>query len=242
MFKIEVLQEKPWYLQLAAFLGVTLLIYGVFWYFVTSGTRAETSEIEAQVAQLQSANAGAVVASQRLNEFKATYARAQADYEDLKALLPEQRELTMVLQNVQDRARGHLLTLRRFTPKDEVQQDFYTGKPVEVEVTGTYNDVGQFFAQLASYQRIVSITDFKVMKLGGDAPGQDKKDGKTVSAQFLLTAYYISPEKLQPATPAPAGQPAAPATAAQPAANPASPTQAATQASNAASNAATAGK
>ena len=145
MLKIEVLQEKPWYLQLAAFTVVALLIYGVFWYFVTSGTRAETSDIEAQVAQLQSANAGAQIASQRLNEFKANYARAQADYEDLKALLPEQRELTMVLQNVQDRARGHL-TVRRFTPKDEVQQDFYTGKPVEVEVTGNYNDVGQFCA------------------------------------------------------------------------------------------------
>ncbi|HST53893.1 MAG TPA: type 4a pilus biogenesis protein PilO [Pyrinomonadaceae bacterium] len=236
MLKIEVLQEKPWYLQLAAFFGVALLLYGVFWYFVTSGTRAETSDIEAQVAQLQSSNAGAVVASQRLNEFKATYARAQADYEDLKALLPEQREITMVLQNVQDRARGRL-TLRSFTPKDEVQQDFYTGKPVEVDVTGTYNDVGQFFAQLASYQRIVSITDFKVTRLGSDAAGQDKKDGKTVNAQFTLTAYYISPEKLQPA--APAGQPAAPAAAA-PAANPASPTQAAGQASNAASNAATA--
>src|SRR5947209_17006327 len=183
MLKIEVLQEKPWYLQLAAFGGVALLVYAFFWYFITKGVRDETRDIETQVAQLESANAGAVVASQRLNEFKATYARAQADYEDLKALLPEQRELTMVLQNVQDRARGHLLTLRRFTPKDEVQQDFYTGKPVEVEVTGTYNDVGQFFAQLASYQRIVSITDFKVTKLGGDAHGQDKKDGKTVSEQ-----------------------------------------------------------
>lgn len=239
MFKIEVLQEKPWYLQLAAFFAVALLIYGVFWYFVTSGTRAETSDIEAQVAQLQTANAGAVVASQRLNEFKATYARAQADYEDLKALLPEQREITMVLQNVQDRARGHFLSLRRFTPKDEVQQDFYTGKPVEVEVTGTYNDVGQFFAQLAAYQRIVSITDFKVEKLGTAAAGQNAQntqDGKTVNAQFLLTAYYISPEKMQSAAPAPNAQTAAPA-----AANPANPTQAATQAANAA-NAANAGK
>ena len=230
MLKLEALQEKPWYLQAALFGGVALLVYGAFWYFITSGTRAETASVEAQVAQLRSANAGAQIASQRLNEFKANYARAQADFEDLKALLPEQRELTMVLQNVQDRARGHL-TVRRFTPKDEVQQDFYTGKPVEVEVTGNYNDVGQFFAQMASYQRIVSITDFKLTKLK-DPKGQDKQDGKTVDAQFLLTAYYVSPEKLQPAAPAPAGQPAAAA--------PKNPMQSAGQAANAASNAPTA--
>ena len=112
MLKLDALQEKPWYMQLAAFGGVALLVYGAFWYFVTSGTRAETHEIEAKVEQLARANAGAVVASQRLNEFKASYERAKADYEDLKALLPEQRELTMVLQNVQDRARGRL-TLRK---------------------------------------------------------------------------------------------------------------------------------
>lgn len=203
MLKLDALQEKPWYVHLAVFGGAALLVYGAFWYFVTSGTRAETQAIEAQVEELARANAGAVVASQRLNEFKASYERAKADYEDLKALLPEQRELTMVLQNVQDRARGRL-TLRKFTPKDEVQQDFYTGKPVEVEVTGNYNSLGQFFAQMASYQRIVSITDFKVTKLK-DKPGGAKPDVQTVTAEFLVTAYYVSPEKLQP-EPAPKGK------------------------------------
>ena len=142
MLKLDALQEKPWYLQLAVFGGVALVLYAAFWYFVTSSTRAETHEIEAKVEQLLRANAGAVVASQRLNEFKANYERAKADYEDLKLLLPEQRELTMVLQNVQDRARGRLV-LTKFTPQEEEQKDFYTGKPVQVGVTGSYNNLGQ---------------------------------------------------------------------------------------------------
>jgi type IV pilus assembly protein PilO len=201
MFKLDALQEKPWYMQLAVFGGVALVVYGAFWYFVTSGTRAETREVEAKVEKLLRDNAGAVVASQRLNEFKANYERAKADYEDLKLLLPEQRELTMVLQNVQDRARGRL-TLTKFVPKEEVQQDFYTGKPVEVVVKGNYNNLGQFFAQMASYQRIVSITDFKVTKLKDDKdPGA--KSNETVSAEFLVTAYYVPPEKLQAPPPEP---------------------------------------
>jgi len=206
MLKLDALQDKPWYVHLVAFGGVALLVYGAFYYFVTSATRAETAEVEAKVVELQSANAGAQIASQRLNEFKANYARAQADYEDLKALLPEQRELTTVLANVQDKARGRL-TLRKFTPKDDEQQDMYAAKPVEIEVTGTYNQIGQFFSQMASYQRIVSITDFKVSKLK-DTMIKDKRDGKTVNAVFTLKAYYAAPEKLQ-AAPAVPGQPAA---------------------------------
>ncbi len=216
MSRLEALQEKPWYLQLAMFGGVAILLYVAFWYFVTSGTRTETAEIETKVESLQQANAKAQIAAQRLNEFKALYQSTQANYEDLKALLPEQRELTMVLQGIQDRARGRL-SMRSFKPKEDVQQDFYSGKPVEVEVSGTYNNVGQFFAQMASYQRIVSITDFKIMRLKGNRL-KDVTEGRTVDAQFLLTAYYVSPEKLQTAAPAANAQPANAAAPAAPAA------------------------
>lgn len=215
MSRLEALQEKPWYLQLAMFGGVAILLYVAFWYFVTSGTRTETAEIETKVESLQQANAKAQIAAQRLNEFKALYQSTQANYEDLKALLPEQRELTVVLQGIQDRARGRL-SMRSFKPKEDVQQDFYSGKPVEVEVSGTYNNVGQFFAQMASYQRIVSITDFKIMGLKGNRL-KDVTEGRTVDAQFLLTAYYVSPEKLQTAAPAATAQPATPAAPAAPA-------------------------
>jgi type IV pilus assembly protein PilO len=231
MLKLDAFQEKPWYVHLAAFGVVAMLIYAGFYFLVTSGTRAETAEVEAQVEQLRSANAGAQIASQRLNEFKANYARAQADYEDLKALLPEQRELTTVLANVQEKADGKL-TLRKFVPKEDEQQDLYAAKPVEIEVTGTYNQIGQFFSQMASYQRIVSITDFKVTKLK-DVLVNDKKDGKTVDAVFTLKAYYVAPEKLQAAAPASPGQPAAPA---------ANPATAAAKDAAAASNNASAGK
>jgi type IV pilus assembly protein PilO len=215
MLKLDVLQQKPWYFQFLVFGFVAFLIYGGFWYFVTSGTREETKTMQAQVDKLLQENARAQIASQRLNEVKAAYARSQADYEDLKALLPEQRELTTVLQGLQERARGRL-SVTRFTPKDDVQQDFYAGKPIEVEVSSSYNKLGDFFAQIAAYQRIVSITDFKLSRMN------EQNAGKTVDAQFLLTAYYASNEKLQakPANPtqAPAANAAAAPAAAQPAA------------------------
>jgi len=93
--------------------------------------------------------------------------------------------------------------LTKFLPKDEVQQDFYSGKPVQIHVTGNYNNLGQFFAQMASYQRIVSITDFKVTKLRAEKGPGDVKSNETVSAEFLVTAYYVSPEKLQAPPPEP---------------------------------------
>ena len=90
---------------------------------------------------------------------------------------------------MQDRARE--LSVRRFTPKDDFLEEFYAGKPIEVEVSGSYNKLGQFFSQMAAYQRIVSISDFKIMQT------TSQQGGRTVDGQFLLTAYYVSNEQLQ---------------------------------------------
>lgn len=208
--KLESLLTLPWYLRMLIFGVVALVIYGGFWYFVTSGTRAETKELNDQIAALLPKNEQARIASQRLTEFRAAFQSRQAEFDDLRALLPEQRELTSVLQSIQDRARQSKLTLRRFTPKDDFQQDFYSGKPIEVEVTSTFANLRVFFDQMAKYQRIISITDFNLKQLDE----KEIESGKTLNAKFLMSAYYISAEKAA-AAPTPAG--AAP-TAATPAA------------------------
>lgn len=202
------LKQLAWYYQLLIFVGVAVAASVGFRYLVTSGTRAETQTLKDQVALLAQQNEGARIASQRLNEFKAAYNNKQQEYDELKALLPEQREITSVLAGLQDRARGSRLSLRRFTPKDDIQQDFYSGKPVEVEVTSTFANLREFFDQMARYQRIVSITDFRINQTA------QQTSNKTIDAQFLLTAYYVSAEKLQQ-KPA-AGQPPAPGAPAPP--------------------------
>lgn len=201
--KIGNIQNLPWYSRIGVLGGAAVLLYLGFWYFVTSSTRAETKNLNDQIAVLLPQNQQAQIASQRLNEFRAVYRSRQEEYDELKALLPEQRELTAVLQGVQDRARASQLSLRRFSPKDDIQQDFYAGKPIEVEVTSSFASLRAFFEQLAKYQRIVSISDFKLNQLDD----KDQAGGKTVNAQFLMTAYYVSAEKLQKTPPTP-GAPA----------------------------------
>ena len=201
-------QSMPWYLRLGVFVVVVGVMYASFWYFITRPTRAETEKFNAEIAQLRPKNAQAQIASQRLNEFRAVYKAREAEYEELKALLPEQREITMVLQGVQDRARSNGLVLRKFSPKDDVQQDNYSGKKIEVSVTSSFSSLRAFFEQLAHYQRIVSITNFTLTQ------AEKPTGAKTVDATFDLTAYYVSAEKLQPANSQPAGSGKTPAASA----------------------------
>ena len=198
--KVGNIQSLPWYLRLIAFVAVAGALYAGFWYFATRAKRLETKTMQAEIAALMPRNAQAQVASQRLNEFRAVYKAREEEYEELKALLPEQRELTMVLQGLQDRARTTGLTLTRFFPKEDVTQDNYSGKKIEVNVSSSFSSLRAFFEQLAHYQRIVSVTNFDLKQMDKQSPN------RTVEARFELTAYYVSAEKLQKQTSPPTAE------------------------------------
>jgi type IV pilus assembly protein PilO len=203
---IEKLKNLKWYFQLLLLLTLSAAAYGAVWYWFTSETRAQTATLMEQVGQLQAKNEAARVATQRINEFRALYAAKSQEYEELKVLLPEQREITNVLQGLQDTARSSKLVVMRFSPRDDAQQESMTAKPVEIEVDSNFTNLKAFFDSMAKLPRIVSITDFKLNQL------ERQTEAKTLHAQFLLTTYYATPENLQPkAKPAaaPNGQAAA---------------------------------
>ena len=212
---IERLKNMKWHFQLILLVVVAGLLYATVWYFVTSPTREEVAQLSDQVTQLKANNEAARIATQRINEFRALYASKAAEYEELKVLLPEQREITNVLQGLQDNAKDSRLIVMRFSPRDDTQRDSIMAKPVEIEVDSNFTNVRAFFEKMAKLPRIVSISDFKINQL------EKQSAEKTLHAQFLLTAYYADPEALnKPAAPAPGkpGQPAPAAPAAAPAA------------------------
>lgn len=219
---LDKIKNLKWHFQLILMVSIAALLYAGVWYFFTSETRAEVVALNDQVAQLKAKNETARVATQRINEFRALFASKSEEYEELKVLLPEQREITNVLQGLQDTANSSRMVMMRFAPRDDTQQDMIMAKPVEVEVDSNFNNLRAFFEQMAKLPRIVSITDFKINQL------EKQTDVKTLHAQFLLTAYYAAPTDLNakpavPGAPAAPGQPGvpAPAAAAPPAAPPA---------------------
>jgi type IV pilus assembly protein PilO len=195
---LEKIKNLQWHYQLLLLVTIASLVYGSVWYFVTSVTREEVRVKNEEVAALQAKNEAARVATQRINEFRALYASKAVEYEELKVLLPEQREITNVLQGLQDNARDSRMTVMRFSPRDDTQQDVIMAKPVEIEVDSNFNNLREFYDKMAKLPRIVSISDFKINQL-------DKQSGdKTLHAQFLLTAYYADPETMnKPIAPKP---------------------------------------
>jgi type IV pilus assembly protein PilO len=212
---LEKIKNLKWHFHLLLLVAVAALLYTGVWYFVTSETRAEIATLTDQISDLKTKNESARVATQRINEFRSLYASKAQEYEELKVLLPEQREITNILSGLQDTANGTRMVVMRFAPRDDTQQDSIMAKPVEVEVDSNFTNLRSFFDAMAKLPRIVSVTDFKINQL------DKQSDQKTIHAQFLLTAYYSAPADMTPKPAAPGAPGAAPAAPGQPGAAPA---------------------
>ena len=187
---LEKLKNLRWHFQILILVTIAAVLYGCVYYFVTSGTRAETNDLRTKVDALKAQNAAAKMATEHITELRALFASKTQEYEELKVLLPEQREITNVLAGLQDTAKSSRMIVMIFSPRDDAHQDTIMAKPVEVEVDSNFNNLRSFFESMAKLPRIVSVTDFKLNQL-------DKQTAeKTLHAQFLLTAYYATPEDL----------------------------------------------
>ena len=129
---MEKFKALAWHFQLLALVGIAALVYGGVWYFLTSVTRADTQITTDQVTQLQQQNQTARIATERIDEFRTLYTTKAAEYDELKVLLPEQREITNVLQGLQDTAGESRLIVMRFRQNlaRPVSRQVFTTRPL----------------------------------------------------------------------------------------------------------------
>src|SRR2546430_10022190 len=70
-------------------------------------------------------------------------------------------------------------TLFPYTTLFRSQQDFYSGKKIDVSVQSSFSGLRAFFDQMAHYQRIVSINNFEVK--------QDRKSTRLNSSHSQIS-------------------------------------------------------
>jgi len=184
------LANVPWYVQLIILLGLVAIVSVTVDFAVIAKTRRETEENKKRLEELQRENKAGSIILENLRQFEQSVQDSQRELEGLKQLLPEAVELSNVLETIQAKARKQGLILRVFRPLDPVPHDYYTEKPIFIDVSGEYNKLGAFFADMASYGRINNITNLEVYQT------DRQSDRISISSTFTLTVFYVSPENL----------------------------------------------
>ena len=147
---------------------VLLLIFGLvmgagYWFFIkdlyAQVERAADTEQELRAEYEEKAHRVA-----NLDRYKVQMAEMEETFGALVRQLPSDTEVPGLLEDITNTALGNGLDMEEFALQDEVEQDFYVELPINIQVRGTYHELGSFVSSVAGLPRIVTLHDFSITR------------------------------------------------------------------------------
>jgi type IV pilus assembly protein PilO len=187
------LSKLPWYGQIGAFVVVSGLAVFGFWKFYVAETQADIDARQTRLTALRADIAKGVATARRLPQFQSEVAELERRLENLRAVLPEQKDVADILRRVQGLATQSSLTLQRFTPQPPAQEAMYAALPFKLRAEGTYHNLGQFFDRISKFPRIINVGDMTIKAR------QPQEPDASIEAEFVATTFVLQESKA-PAT------------------------------------------
>jgi type IV pilus assembly protein PilO len=110
-------------------------------------------------------------------------AQMESKWAALQSLLPKATEMSSLLAEVTASGLKSGVQFTLFEPQGPTLGDLYTRYPIKVSVTGGYHQVGSFFDNLCNMDRLVGISDVKLVQF------EKGQTATTVEATAIVTAY-----------------------------------------------------
>ncbi|MDR0528190.1 MAG: type 4a pilus biogenesis protein PilO [Zoogloeaceae bacterium] len=128
-------------------------------YLVWTPQGEEIDAAKAKEEQLKTEVLDSKRAAASVNLYKQQLEELDRSFGSLLKQLPNRAEVETLLVEVNQAGLGRGLQFNLFKPGAEIKHDFYAELPIDVEVSGSYHDIGAFAADIASLPRIVTLND-----------------------------------------------------------------------------------
>lgn len=181
---IEALKGKPWYIGLAAGIGVALVLGFLAWWQLLSPMQDRIDGQNTRLADLQSKIQEGRAAKQRLPQFREEVRRLELELEKLLRILPARLNTEDLLRRFRTLAEQGDLDLIRIRPGNLSDRDFYREWPIDLTVEGSYHNLAIFFERLGRFPRIINVDTLRVTARIN--PGDR---GHTIGADFQAKTF-----------------------------------------------------
>ncbi len=166
-------------------LALPVLMVAAFVWFVYLPYSKEKSDLDITIKNVQSGISQSQVMERKLGELKAANVKLQQELKAATERLPSSEEDAQL----KDRMKGLIsesgLTLKSWDSgkKETDESGLYSQTSTNVEVVGSYHEVGKFMDGLDKMTRMLNITDFTMSAA--------KLEGKkmNIPVKFTLIAY-----------------------------------------------------
>ncbi|MFW6160031.1 MAG: type 4a pilus biogenesis protein PilO [Acidobacteriota bacterium] len=175
------MRDWPWYGHLV----LAVVFFGLFFFAYFKPKNNEIADIKAERIKVEEEVIKLRAKKKQLDSIEEELKTMNATLNELEAIIPQKKEIADILRRIQQLAFDSRLNIARFTPRPEIEQEFYAESPISIEITGSYHNLAIFFDRLSRFSRLYNIEGFSIKALS------DQSEASTISANFTAKTYIF---------------------------------------------------
>jgi type IV pilus assembly protein PilO len=179
------LQNLPWYGQLAVFLVIGGILFGIFYFAHYSNNQDEIERRIRMIDNLEKEIRGLEKKKSKIKEMREEVEAKKAVLEKLKQILPEEKEVSQNIKKIQSIINNANLNVQDWTAQGERPQKIYTEIPFSISLEGSYHNLGQFFDHLSKLKKIFTVSNLTLK------PTSKMTRTYTIKANFTTSTYIF---------------------------------------------------
>ena len=94
--------------------------------------------------------------------YNAQLSQIEQSFGTMLRQLPGETEIPSLIVDISQTGLAAGLQERLFIPQPEVPRDFYAEKPINIRLSGSYHEIGNFVSGIAALPRIVTLHDITI--------------------------------------------------------------------------------
>lgn len=141
------------------------------WHFDVSKQRETLASEETKEADLKSTFETKQRKAANLDALKEQMKEMEQSFGDMIRQLPNKTEIAGLIVDVSQTGLASGLEFDLFQPQPEKQSEFYSETPINIQVRGTYHQLGEFISGVAALPRIVTTHDIKITLASANTGG-----------------------------------------------------------------------
>lgn len=163
----------------------TMFFLGVSFYFVKYHRNAEhLANLHYRITQQQVRLVSLKQAAAQIGAFKKRKADAEMQLRELLTLLPNEKEIPGLLDNISQVGAQVGLENVLFQPQPERKHEFYAAIPVRLALLGSFNELGLFFDKISRLNRILKVESLQISR---------KKNPASLQVSCKIVTYRFLP-------------------------------------------------
>jgi len=152
--------------RIGVMFGVVLVVAAGYYFGMYQGADTRLQELRAQELELQ----------RKLSEVRSIAANISAFEQEITDLeiqlnaalrqLPNEKQLEVLLTDISNLGKTAGVEIKSFRRQEERVHDFYAEVPIDIELEGTYHEIGRFFDLVSKLPRIVNMGSLAISIAG----------------------------------------------------------------------------